>query len=221
VSPSTAKSFGRAFTARYGGSTILAIGAHPDDLELAIGGTLARLSAAGAHVVMAIVSVPTECETRRMEAIRAAKILGCEVRFLMEGSRRIEDIKHYQLVGLLDAQVRELHPAAILTHSASEYHLDHVSVHNACLSTQRLQYFDFFSFHPTMCRPVQVPFHPRAYVDVSETIEMKMAAIDAHESQFASRGIATDTFRDIAQLQGRMVGVPYAEGLDVGRMLLA
>jgi N-acetylglucosamine malate deacetylase 1 len=216
-----ARNFGRSFTSRYGGSTVLAIGAHPDDLELAIGGTLARLSQAGARVVMAIVSVPSDYETRRSEAIRAAAILGCEVRFLMSGAQRIEDIKHYQLVGLLDAQVRELHPAAVLTHCASEYHRDHVAVYNACLSTQRLQYFDFFSFHPTMCRPVPVPFHPRAYVDVSETIDMKMAAIDAHHSQFGQRGIGTEMFRDMAQLQGRMVGVPYAEGLDVGRMLLA
>jgi LmbE family N-acetylglucosaminyl deacetylase len=216
-----AKSFGRSFAARYSGATVLAIGAHPDDLELAIGGTLARLARSGARVVMAIVSVPSECETRRCEAERAAKILGCQVRFLMEGSKRIEDIKHYQLVGLLDAEVKELHPAAVLTHCVSEYHRDHIAVHNACVSTQRLQYFDFFSFHPTMCRPVPVPFHPRAYVDVSETIDMKMQAIDAHASQFAARGISTEMYRDIAQLQGRMVGVTYAEGLDVGRLLLA
>ena len=133
---------------------------------------------------------------------------------------RIDDIKNYQLVGMIDALVRELEPAAVLTHSASEFHRDHVTVHNACLSSQRLGAFDFFSYHPTMCRPVPVPFHPRAYVDVSETFETKMAAIDAHESQFGARGLSTELFRDIARLNGRMVGVQYAEGLDVGRMLL-
>jgi N-acetylglucosamine malate deacetylase 1 len=215
------KTFARSFADRYAGSTVLAVGAHPDDLEIAVGGTLARLSQAGARVVMAVVSVPSDYEVRRAEASLAAALLGCEVRFLMSGAQRIEDIKNYQLVGLLDAQVRELLPAMVLTHCASEYHADHVAVHNACLSTQRLQYFDFFSFHPTMCRPVAVPFHPRAYVDVSETIDTKMAAIDAHHSQFAQRGIDTQAFREMAQMQGRMVGVPYAEALDVGRMLLA
>jgi LmbE family N-acetylglucosaminyl deacetylase len=208
--------------ARYFGRTVLAIGAHPDDLELAIGGTLARLACNGAHVVMAIVSIPAEFETRRAEAKRAAEILGCELRFLAEqGCTRIDDIKSYQLVGMLDALVRSLEPAAVLTHGASEFHRDHIAVHNACLSTQRLKPFDFFHFHPTMTRAVPVAFYPRAYVDVTDTIETKMQAIEAHASQFGSRGLDTEMFRDIARLNGRMVGVKYAEGLDVGRMLLA
>ena len=212
---------GRSLTARYAGSTVLAIGAHPDDLELGIGGTLARLARGGARVVMAIVSIPGEHEVRRREAGEAAAILGCELRVMLEPGRRIEDVKHYQLVSMMDALVRELSPSAVFTHSASEFHRDHVAVYNACLSSQRLLYFDFFSYHPTMCRPVPMPFHPRAYVDVSATIDVKMQAIDAHVSQFACRGISTEMYRDIAQLQGRMVGVPYAEGLDVGRMVLA
>lgn len=212
----------RPFLSRYIGTTVLAIGAHPDDLELGVGGTLARLVRGGARVVMAVVSVPTEYETRAAEARSAAQILGCELRILMDGAcRRIEDIKHYQLVGLLDEQVRELSPAALITHSASEVHRDHVAVYSASVSAQRLRFFDFFTYHPTMCRPVPVPFHPRAYVDVSETMDAKIAAINAHASQFSGRGLDTEMFREYAQLQGRMCGVPYAEGLDVGRMLLA
>ena len=207
---------------RYFGQTVLAIGAHPDDLELAIGGTLARLTRNGARVVMAVVSVPADFETRRAEAARAAEILGCELRVLMDdGCRRIDDIKTYQLVGMLDELVRELAPAALFTHSASEFHRDHIAVHSACLSTQRLNPFDFFQFNPTMTRAVPVAFHPRAYVDVSDTIELKMQAIEAHTSQFGSRGLDTELFRDVARLAGRMAGVKYAEGLDVGRMLLA
>lgn len=211
----------RSFPARYAGRTVLAVGAHPDDVELGIGGTLARLSRGGAHVVLAVVSVPSDYGTRREEAARAARILGCELRVLLDnGCQRIEDVKHYQLVGLIDGLVRELGPAAVITHNASEVHRDHVSVHNACVSAQRLQYFDFFAFNPTMCRPVPVPFHPRAYVDVTETIDIKMQAIDAHSSQFAGRGIDTEVYRESARLLGRLVGVRYAEGLDVGRLLL-
>jgi N-acetylglucosamine malate deacetylase 1 len=211
-----------SLASRYGGRTVLAIGAHPDDLELAVGGTLARLAHESVRVVMAVVSIPADYETRLAEAHAAAEILGCELRILADGGcKRIDDMKNYQLVGMLDALVRELRPAAVLTHSAGEFHRDHVAVHNACLSTQRLLPFDFFQFNPTMTRPVQVAFHPRAYIDVSGTIELKMQAIEAHASQFGSRGLDSEMYRDLARLSGRMVGVQYAEGLDVARMLLA
>jgi N-acetylglucosamine malate deacetylase 1 len=211
-----------SLASRYGGRTVLAIGAHPDDVELAIGGTLARLARESARVVMAVISIPADFETRLDEARQAAAILGCELRILVEnGCCRIDDMKSYQLVGMLDALVRELQPAAVLTHSACEFHRDHIAVHNACMSTQRIKSFDLFHFSPTMTRAVPVSFHPRAYVDVSDTIELKMKAIEAHLSQFGGRGLDSEMYRDLARLNGRMVGVKYAEGVDVSRMLLA
>ena len=62
-----------SLASRYGGRTVLAIGAHPDDIELAIGGMLARLRASRRAVVMAVVSIPADFETRRAEAQRAAE----------------------------------------------------------------------------------------------------------------------------------------------------
>ena len=160
-------------------------------------------------------------EARKAEAERAAAILGCELRLLTDNAIRIDDMKNYQLVGMLDALVREFRPAAVLTHSANEFHRDHVVVHQACISTQRLKSFDFFQFSPTMTRAVPVSFHPRAYIDISTTIDLKMQSIEAHTSQFGGRGLEAEMYRDLARLNGRMVGVQYAEGLDVGRMLLA
>ena len=212
----------KSFAERYSGRTVLAVGAHADDIELAVGGTMARLRRAGARVVMVVLSLPGDAKVRRREAEKAAGILGCELRVIMEdGKRRIEDLKSYELVAMIDREVKELEPDAMLTHGPSEFHRDHVLVHEACVSSQRLRYFDFFTYQPNFCRPVPVAFHPKAYVDISETIETKMRAIDAHQSQFKCRSIGTDIYRDIARMNGRMVGVQYAEGLDIGRMLLA
>jgi LmbE family N-acetylglucosaminyl deacetylase len=211
---------GRSFAARYLGHTVLAIGAHPDDIELGIGGTLALLTGAGVKVVMGIVSAPANYETRVAEAEESAAILGCELRVLLkDGCKRIEDLKHYELVGLLDGLVRECKPAAVLTHGPTDFHRDHVMVYETTLSAQRLAQFDLYSYAPTMTRPVPVTFQPRAYIDISATIGTKLKAIAAHKSQFFSRGLTFEFYRDMARLNGRMAGVEYAEALDVGKIL--
>ena len=211
----------QSLAARYAGKTVLAIGAHPDDLEIGLGGTLARLKRDGAHVVMCVASIPKDFEIRLAEARHGADILGCDLQLLIDdGPRRLEDVKTYDLVGRLDAAIRDHSPAAVFTHSSSDFHNDHLLVYQACLPTQRLAYFDFFSYHPTNCRPVPIAFHPRAYVDITDTIDAKMHAISAHASQFGGRGLDTEMYREFAHVQGRMIGVPYAEGLDVIRMLL-
>jgi N-acetylglucosamine malate deacetylase 1 len=208
-----------SFAARYSGRTVIALGAHPDDNELGIGGTLAALSLGGARVVMVVCSVPGDSATRVAEAKAAAAILGCELRILMDGGCRIEDVKNYQLVGMLDALVREYSPAALLTHGPSDFHRDHVAVYHAAVSTQRLAGFDFYTYVPTMCRPVPVPFQPRAYIDISHTLGRKIQAIAAHRSQFDQRGVNFELYRDIARVTGRLCGVEYAEGLDISRMI--
>lgn len=218
----TAPVAARSFAARYLRGTVVAVGAHPDDLELGAGGTLAALSSAGVKVVMAICSVPADYDTRVSEAKASAAILGCELRILMEGGcKRIEDVKNHQLVGLLDALVKQYEPVAVLTHGPTDFHHDHVQIYHGMVAAQRLASFDLYSFLPTMCRPVPVPFQPRAYVDISHTIETKIRAITAHQSQFYSRGLTFEFYRDIARVNGRMVGVQYAEGLDIHKMVFA
>lgn len=212
----------RGFAARYVGDTVIALGAHPDDIELGIGGTLALLTGAGVRVVMAIVSVPADYATRVAEAMDSAAILNCRLRVLMEGScHRIEDLKNYQLVGLLDALVKEYQPAAVLTHGPTDFHRDHVQIYHAAVSAQRLAQFDLYSYAPTMCRPVPVPFQPHAYIDISATIDTKLRAIAAHKSQFYSRGLTFEFCRDLARVNGRMVGVDYAEALDVSKIVFS
>jgi LmbE family N-acetylglucosaminyl deacetylase len=208
-----------SLSARYRGLTVLGVGAHPDDLEVAMGGTLARLAQSGARVVMTVASVPNRYETRLKEARTAAELLGCELRFLLERSQRIEDVPHSEICARIATLVQELAPAALFSHAPSEIHFDHVAVHDACRAAEGDTSFDFFTFHPLRQR-MQDPVQPRVFVDVSETIEQKMRAIDAHASQFGDRGVALDRFREHARLNGRLIGVDYAEAFDVSRLLL-
>ncbi|MDD5655744.1 MAG: PIG-L family deacetylase [Elusimicrobia bacterium] len=204
---------------KYAGLTILGVGAHPDDLELGAGGTLARLSRAGARVVMAVVSIPSHLERRRQEASRAADILGCEVRFLnARRCLRVEDLKNHELVTIIDRLVKELRPAALLSHCLANFHEDRKLVYNACVSSQRLHYFDFYCYGPTSCVPVNIAFNPHMYVDITSTIQQKMDAIKAHGTQFRERSLGTEHYLETANRTGRIIGVDYAEGLEIIRM---
>jgi len=211
----------RAPLAALSGATVLGIGAHPDDLELGVGGTLARMSRAGARVVMAIVSIPNHLELRKEEARRAAECLGAEVRFLSpDRCSRVEDYRMYELVGMIDAVVADVAPTALFSHCLANHHFDHKLVHEACVATQRLKYFDFFCYSPTSCRAVNIDFHPHVFIDIGETIEAKMEAIKAHHTQFGGRGLSIDHYRSADNRLGESVGVKYAEGVEVVRMPL-
>ena len=91
-----------SLAARYAGRTVVGVGAHPDDLEIGIGGTLAKMRRGGAHVVMVVASIPKDFDVRLAEARLGAEILGCELKILHEdGPKRIEDIKTCDLVGMI------------------------------------------------------------------------------------------------------------------------
>ncbi|UPT75139.1 MAG: PIG-L family deacetylase [Elusimicrobiota bacterium] len=207
--------------AKYAGQTVVAVGAHPDDLELGLGGTLKRLSDAGARVVMAVVSIPSDRESRIKEANAAARILGGETHFLTpDRTMRVEDLKNHELVGMMDGLVKQYEPAALFTHSLANLHKDHKLVHEACMSSQRLRYFDLFCYPPTSCHAINVQFNAHAYIDISPVIDAKMRAIRMHSTQFARRGLKTDHYREASSRVGQIVGVPYAESLEIVRMRL-
>jgi LmbE family N-acetylglucosaminyl deacetylase len=199
---------------------VLAIGAHPDDLELACGGTLAGLAKAGVRVVMAVVSIPNQIEVRKKEARLAAEVLGCEVRFLVpDRPSTVEDLKTYQLVGMIESLITELSPVAVYSHGRATNHLDHRLVYEAAiLSQERTDYFDHFSYAPTSTRPLLVEFSPRIFVDISNKIDLKKQAIDSHFSQFGGRCLNASHALELDHQNGRLIGVEYAEGFEVERL---
>lgn len=207
--------------AKYAGKKVLVIGAHPDDIELGAGGTVARLAASGSDVRMVVVCTPNNLKARNQESREAARILGAKIEFMYdEREMRVEDLKNYELVGKIDKLVRDIDPAVVITHAASNFHHDHVLVYKACQAAQRLHFFDMLCFYPNSCHPVTTPFHPQAYVDISDVIDKKMGAIHQHTTQFTCRGLTTDHYVGVAREYGRLAGVEYAEGLEISRINL-
>ncbi|MEZ0227253.1 MAG: PIG-L deacetylase family protein [Planctomycetota bacterium] len=202
--------------ASYAGKTVVGFGAHPDDLEIAMGGTIARLVEAGARFIMVAVAVPGDLATRKVEARAAAKVLGAELEILEdERTSRVEDLAMHELVARMDRVVREYQPEAIFAHTPQDVHHDHVLAHRAAITTMRLKPMDVFCYGPSSCRPTIFSWQPRVWVDVSATIDRKVQSISAHSTQFDDRGICTQGFKDRARSTGVALGIPYAEGFDV------
>lgn len=206
--------------ARYHGRSVIAVGAHPDDLEAGAGGTLARLSRAGARVTAAVLSIPNQTRVRAREARAAAKLLGCELRLVTADGRHVEDVKTYEAVSALDCLVDELRPDLMIAHAACDHHLDHVLAGRASLATMRLGTFDVWRYATALHAPQCQPFVPTLFVDISATIELKIKALEAHESQYRKRDRGTWLFREDARHNGARIGADYAEAFEVARLVI-
>lgn len=207
--------------AQYAGATVICFGAHPDDIELGMGGTVAILTRLGARVTFVVCSVPGNSEVRRAEAVKAAKILGADVEFMFPGSGiRLEELKTYELKDRISAICRRREPAAVFSHGPADFHKDHAFVHQTCLDALATGTADLYCYGPTSTRPNSVPFRPQVYVDISETIDLKIDAIHVHSSQFGKRGLAADFLRVETSMLGKALGMGYAEGFQLVRLRL-
>jgi N-acetylglucosamine malate deacetylase 1 len=168
---------------------ILALGAHPDDLEISAWGALAAWRAIGAELVLA---VATDGErggagdpdalraTRRAEAEAAAAGLGTVPRFLGLPDGRLAT--QAGLAAVLQGLVEEIAPDLLLTHAPNDYHPDHRALARAAADA-----VGFAAPVLQMDTMRGTGFAPTAWVDVTASFPAKRAAIRAHASQDPER----------------------------------
>jgi len=213
---------------------LLAIGAHPDDVDISCGGTLALAAAQGYAVgildltrgEMGTNGTP---EMRAAEAAEAARLLGAAGRWnagLPDGGIRSGEPDQERCVVEL---LRRLRPAILLTHYPQDRHPDHVQ---ASLISERAWYLaglaryaaDGAPFRPSarFHFALRVGFHPTLVVDVTEQWETKRLAMLAHKSQVTQEvpGAAPTQLNQPDFLErvearmrhyGGMIGVRYGE----------
>jgi LmbE family N-acetylglucosaminyl deacetylase len=219
-------------------AVVLAIYAHPDDPEVAAGGTLARWAAAGAEVHICICAdgdkgsldpstVPAELvERRRAETSEAGRILGVETHhWLGYPDGEVDDGP--EIRGRLVELIRSVRPAAVMAPDPTSVffgqsyvnHRDHrmtgwAAIDAAAPAAANPHYYP--SFGPAHRVPVLYlsgTLEPDAWVDVSATIDAKAAAIACHSSQLGDTGEwLRGAVRQRAEEAGRQASVPLAEG---------
>lgn len=225
---------------------ILAFGAHPDDVELGCGATLAKEISLGKKVGIVDLTrgelgTRGSAEIRDEEARKAAEILGITVRenlrfrdgfFTNDEAHQLEIIK----------MIRKYRPEIVLCNAIDDRHIDHGKgsklVSDACfLSGLRRIETQVAGIAQEAWRP-KVVYHyiqwknitPDFVVDVTGFIDKKVDAILAYGSQFYEPGsdepvtpIATKNFLDSlhyrSQDLGRLIGTDYAEGFTAERYL--
>lgn len=219
---------------------ILAIVAHPDDVELSCAGTLAKHSQMGQKV--GILDL-TEGEMgtrgsvaeRYAEAAKSAEILGLAAREnaqMRDGFFRNDEEHQKRLLYF----IRKYQPEIVLTNAPEDRHPDHGRasqlVKDACFLSglRKIETYDQEGQLQTAWRPKRVfsmiqdrQLEPTFLVDISTSFETKMASIQAFTSQFYQAGsqepityIATQNFLEQIKyrdaLMGKKIGVQYAEG---------
>jgi len=215
---------------------ILAIGAHPDDLEISCAGTLAKLKKAGHRVTMCHAStgdkghyvIPPEelIPMRAEEARRAAAVIGCESVSL--GLKDGEIYADHEATRMLFIELmRKVRPDIVITHAENDYMPDHAAVSKlvfdavflATLPSARtasphlskvpsLFYMDNLS---------GMHFQPTVYVDVSDEFAVKLEMLSKHQSQLVwlkehDNVDILDFVATLGKLRGIQAGCRYAEG---------
>jgi LmbE family N-acetylglucosaminyl deacetylase len=199
------------------GGTVLAFGAHPDDLEIGAGGLLARLAAEGADVHLAVTCIPNNIDARRAEARAAADIMDAELMVLFDDKpTRVEDVPMHEIVRRFDQLVGDLHPDLVITHSANDLHWDHSLVNRATVSALRRTPCDLLAYLSSPEMNAQARCVGSCFADVTKSIDKKLAAIKCHQSQL--KNLDVESSRDLARAMGRISGYEYAEAFEVLRV---
>jgi LmbE family N-acetylglucosaminyl deacetylase len=199
------------------GGTVLAFGAHPDDLEIGAGGLLARLAAEGAEVHLAVTCIPNSMEMRRAEAKAAADVIDAELMVMFDDKpTRVEDIPMHEIVRRFDQLIGDLHPDLVITHSSNDLHWDHGLMNRATVSALRRTPCDLLAYLSSPEMNAQARCVGSCFADVSKTIDKKLAAIRCHESQ--TKNLDVESSRDLARAMGRISGYEYAEAFEVLRV---
>ena len=209
---------------------VLVLAPHPDDEVLGVGGTIARLAREGHAVDVAIVTRGDELfdmsliETGRAEARRAHAILGVRKTHFLDGfpAAKLDTVPHHRLNGRLRDLVSDVRPECVYIPFAGDVHRDHQEVARAAMVACRptvgynvRQIFAYETLSETNWNApgISPAFVPNVYSEITDTIETKLEAMTAFQSQVRpfphERSI--EAIEHLARYRGATVSVAAAE----------
>lgn len=196
---------------------ILVVGAHPDDLEIACGGSLARFVDYGHEVHALVLSHGARGghdEVRADEAVTAAEFLALQDITVRDFTDTRMSTEIGEMIQAIEAMIGLVEPDIVLTHSKHDQHQDHHAVHLATLRAARRCSTILCFESPS----VTSDFTPRFFVDVSGYLDVKAAAVREHANQAGKPYLDDRKLTGRAIHRGEEAKVDYAEGYEVVRI---
>lgn len=218
---------------------VLVIAPHPDDEVLGAGGTVARLSDAGAEVVVAIVTEgapplfaeAATANVRREARASHARLGVARTVFLDHPAARLDQVPHHELNRTLGELVSDVAPDTLLLPFVGDIHLDHQLTFLSAMVAARPHCAEFpgrILCYETLSEtnwnaPLMAPsFVPNVFVDISAQLERKLEAMSLFASQQRNfpheRSLAA--IRALAMLRGSTVHRPAAEAFMLVRQVI-
>ena len=215
---------------------VLAVGAHPDDIEISCAGTLAKLKKAGHEVVIChactgdkghYVIPPDELRVIRAEEARqAGAVIGSRVLSLGFPDCEIFSDNMESRVRFVDL-IREVRPDIVITHAPNDYMPDHVAVSKLVFDATFVATVPSFKTGRPAAEKIPalffmdnlsgLDFQPTLYVDVTDTFGTKIEMLKKHQSQLVwlkehDNVDIVDFVTCLGKMRGIQAGVAYAEG---------
>lgn len=225
-------------------SRVLVIAAHPDDEILGCGATAARLVAEGHEVHFAILgegltsrhSDRSVTERKGLEALHqqahaAAAKLGVKSLVLHKlPDNRLDSVPLLDVVKMIEEVIDQCEPQVIYTHHGGDLNVDHEVIHRAVLTATRpvaggpvneIYTFEVPSSTEWAFQRLNQPFRPNVFVEVSFTLEAKIAAMECYKSEARRfpHPRSPEALRAIATRWGSVAGCAAAEAFELVRAI--
>lgn len=200
---------------------ILAIGAHPDDIELGSGGLLLKTARAGHNVFMYCLTrgeASGDPEQRTDEVRRSARFIGA-TKLWIDNFKDTHLLANSELITHIEAIINKVNPDIVLTHSRRDTHHDHRAIGEATIEASR-----FNSNILAYEIPLTKDFEPQVYFDITDVVDEKVELIDIFWSQRNKLYLKANAIKGLSEyraLQSRLnTNIRYVESYEVLKICL-
>ena len=199
---------------------VLAIGAHPDDIEYGCGGTLLQYAKKGHSLYLLVLTegeIGGRGRLRRAEQERAAGLLQAKKLF-WGGFKDTQIPVSKKTISIIEEAIRQAAPQEVYANYFDDTHQDHRTLTHCVISATRYIRRVLFYEDYTTCN-----FEPNIFVDIEGVLEDKVRLLEAHRSQivkpYPTNLDIIESVRAIANFRGFQGKVKYAEGFRALRFL--